>query len=66
MSNRHEPPEDADLAPISDAAEYLRVNRRTIRNWISEGKLAGYSWGPRIVRVDMNEVRQLGRRIPTA
>ena len=41
---------------ISEAAEYLGVTDRTIRQMIADGRLTGYRSGPRLVRVDLNEV----------
>lgn len=43
-------------ASIAQAAEYLGVTTRTIRQMIADGRLTGYRSGPRLVRVDMNEV----------
>lgn len=40
---------------ISDAAEYLGCNERTIRRYIAEGKFPGYRMG-RLLRVNLNEV----------
>ncbi len=41
---------------IADAAEYLQVTDRTIRQMIADGRLTGYRSGGRIVRVDLNEI----------
>jgi excisionase family DNA binding protein len=41
---------------LSEAAEYLGVTDRTIRNMIADGRLTGYRCGPRLIRVDLNEV----------
>jgi len=41
---------------ISEAAEYLGVTHRTIRQMIADGRLTGYRCGNRLVRVDLNEV----------
>lgn len=41
---------------IADAAEYLGVTPRTIRQMIADGRLTGYRNGPRLIRVDLNEV----------
>jgi excisionase family DNA binding protein len=43
-------------ASLKDAAEYLGVTDRTIRQWITEGKFCGYRCNARLVRVDLNEV----------
>ena len=50
-----------------DAAEYLGVTDRTIRNYISRGWLQGYRpRGSRIVRIDARELDSFMRVIPTA
>jgi excisionase family DNA binding protein len=43
-------------ATIHKAAEYLLVNERTIRDMVKSGRLTGYRNGPRIIRVDLNEI----------
>ena len=39
-----------------EAAEYLGVTDRTVRQMIADGRITGYRSGPRLVRVDLNEV----------
>lgn len=41
---------------MSEAAEYLGVTDRTIRQMIADGRITGYRSGSRLVRVDLNEV----------
>jgi excisionase family DNA binding protein len=53
------------LESISGAAHYAGVHPKTIRRRISDGSLTGYRFGPRIVRVDLNEVDAMLRPIPT-
>lgn len=43
-------------ATMAQAAEYLGVTDRTIRQMIADGRLTGYRSGPRLVRVDLNEI----------
>lgn len=43
-------------AKITEAAEYLGVSPRTVRTMIADGRLTGYRSGPRLVRVDLNEI----------
>jgi excisionase family DNA binding protein len=43
-------------AKIIEAAEYLGVTDRTIRDMILDGRLTGYRNGTRLVRVDLNEL----------
>ena len=51
---------------IDAAAEVLGVNPRTIRRMISSGQIRGYRVGPRLIRVDLNELDALASPIPTA
>jgi len=41
---------------IGEAADYLAVTERTIRQMIADGRLTGYRSGARLVRVDLNEL----------
>lgn len=41
---------------IAEAAEYLQVTDRTIRQMIADGRLTGYRSGGRLVRLDLNEI----------
>jgi excisionase family DNA binding protein len=43
-------------ASLKEAADYLGVTGRTIRQWISEGRITGYRINARLVRVDLNEL----------
>jgi excisionase family DNA binding protein len=54
------------LVSLSKAAEYLDTSSRTIRRAISDGRLAAYRFGPRTLRVDLNEIDAVLRRVPTA
>lgn len=54
------------LASISTAAEHLDVTPRTVRRYLAAGLLTGFRVGPRLVRVDLNEVDAMLRPIPTA
>jgi excisionase family DNA binding protein len=40
----------------SEAAEYLGVTTRTIRQMIADGRLTGYRSGARLVRIDLNQL----------
>jgi excisionase family DNA binding protein len=58
------PPKQTDVnraarrrfAKMKDAADYLDVTERTIRQMIADGRLTGYRSGSRLVRVDLNEL----------
>jgi excisionase family DNA binding protein len=54
------------LAGIADAAAYADVSTRTIRRYIADGRLTGYRVGPRLVKVDLADLDNLARPIPTA
>lgn len=43
-------------AKLAEAADYLGVTDRTIRQMIADGRLTGYRNGTRLVRVDLNEI----------
>ena len=53
------------LAPLNTAADYADVHPRTLRRRIADGSITGYRMGPRIIRVDLNEVDALLTPIPT-
>ena len=48
---------------IEFVAEFYGVSQRTIRNWISDGTLNGYELGPRLIRLDFDEIENLPVRI---
>lgn len=43
-------------ATPKQVAEYLGVSDRTVRTMVSDGRLVAYRNGPRLVRLDLNEV----------
>lgn len=45
-----------NYATLKQAAEYLGVTDRTIRQMIADGRITGYRNGPRLIRVDLNEI----------
>ena len=51
---------------IPDAADRYGVNPKTIRRWIAAGRIAGYRFGPRMLRVDLDELDALMRPLATA
>jgi len=54
------------LESIPKAAEYVGVSSKTIRRRIADGSLTGYRFGPRVLRVDLDELEAQLRPIPTA
>ncbi|MFL6142994.1 MAG: helix-turn-helix domain-containing protein [Labedaea sp.] len=60
-------PKPRRLASLVVAAEVLDVCPRTVRRLIAAGDLPGYRVdGTRVVKVDLNDVEKLIRRIPAA
>lgn len=55
-----------ELVTLEVAAQYLGVSPKTVRQWISEGKLTGYRLGNRMLRVDQNELDGLLRPLAAA
>lgn len=51
---------------MAEAAEYAGVSTKTIRRYIAAGRLTGYRFGPRMVRVNLAEVDALLHQIPAA
>lgn len=41
---------------IAEAAEYLQVTDRTIRQMVTDGRLTAYRCGTRLVRFDLDEI----------
>jgi excisionase family DNA binding protein len=54
------------LVRLAVAATYADVSTRTLRRYISHGRLTGYRVGPRLIKVDLNELDAIARPIPTA
>ena len=50
---------------ILDAATRVGVSTKTVRRWISTGHLHGYRMGPRLLRVDPDELDRMWILIPT-
>src|SRR3954470_23455695 len=59
-------PPSRHLAGGADAAAYADVSTRTIRRYIAHGRLTGYRVGPRLVKIDLDELDERARPIPTA
>ena len=51
---------------LSSAAERTGLSIRTLRRRVACGDLAAYRTGPRVIRVDPDDVDRLMVRIPTA
>jgi excisionase family DNA binding protein len=53
-------------ASLDRAASHAGVSTRTIRRRIADGSITGYRFGPRVIRVDLDEVESLFKRMPAA
>jgi excisionase family DNA binding protein len=51
---------------LADAAERVGVTTRTLRRWIAAGTLPASRVGPRLVRVNLDDLEALLRPIPAA
>ncbi|NMN93903.1 helix-turn-helix transcriptional regulator [Antrihabitans stalactiti] len=51
------------LASIAVAAECCDVSTKTIRRYIAAGRITGYRIGPRLLKVDLEELDQLLRPV---
>lgn len=56
--------EAAGLVTIQEAAKTVSVTERTVRNWIRDGLLTGYRFGPKIIRIERSEL--LGLATPVS
>ncbi len=45
-----------ELVSVATAANYLGVDSRTIRNMLLDGRLKGYTLGPRTLRLRLSEI----------
>jgi excisionase family DNA binding protein len=52
------------LVGINQAAEYADVHPITIRRWISAGRVPAYRAGPRLLKIDLNELDAMLRPVP--
>jgi excisionase family DNA binding protein len=51
---------DAELLTIADSAELLGVSERSIRNWITDGKLCAFRVAEgRLIRIRRHDVEAL-------
>jgi excisionase family DNA binding protein len=51
---------------VGDAAARVGLSTKTVRRWIASGQLAGYRMGPRLLRVDPDDVDRMLTLIPSA
>lgn len=48
-----------NYASLAEAAQAHAVSVKTLRRRIADGSLTGYRFGPKIIRVDLDEVAAL-------
>jgi excisionase family DNA binding protein len=46
----------AEIVSIAAAADHYDLSRQTVRRWIASGKITGHRVGPRLIRVDLEEI----------
>ncbi|MCF3939069.1 helix-turn-helix domain-containing protein [Gordonia tangerina] len=51
------------LESLTNAAEYADVSTRTIRRYIAAGRLTAYRVGPRLIKVDLNDLDAMLRPV---
>lgn len=44
---------------VAEAAKLYSVHPKTIRRWIAEGRIRAERVGPRLIRIDAEELRKL-------
>lgn len=54
------------LGSIRVAAEHADVCDRTIRRWIAAGRLTGWRTGPKLIKVDLDELDRIIRPVHAA
>jgi excisionase family DNA binding protein len=54
------------LASIPSAADYAACSTKTIRRRVADGSLPAVRFGPRVIRVDLDDVDALLRPVPSA
>jgi len=64
-STRQRPKAKRRLAGITEAAEYADLSDRTIRRYVATGRLIGYRVGPRLVKIDLDQLDAIIRPVPT-
>lgn len=50
---------------LTDVSRDYGISERTLRRYIAEGVLPAYRLGPRLIRIDPDDVAALFERIPT-
>ena len=61
-----QPTTRAIYVSLRQAAECLSVSEKTVRRLIADGVIAGYRVGPKSLRVKVDDLENVGKRIPSA
>jgi excisionase family DNA binding protein len=56
---------DPRWASFKDAAAYAAIPPKTLRDWVSKGRVPAYRIGPRQLQLDLNDIDRMRRRVPT-
>ena len=64
LPTRSTAPPTRHFVSIEQAANYTGLSVKTLRRRIADGTLTGYRAGPKLVRVDLNEVDAMLTPIP--
>ena len=59
-------PRGKRFASVQIGSQYSGLSEKTLPRYISDGRLTGYRLGARLLRIDLNELDQLFKPIPTA
>lgn len=51
---------------LEDAERYSGIPRKTLRRWISEGRLPGERVGPRRIQINLDDLDAMREPIPAA
>ena len=54
------------MVSIAAAADHYEVSQQTVRRWIASGKITAHRVGPRLIRIDLDEVEaKIIHTVPT-
>ena len=54
------------MVSIAAAADHYDVSQQTVRRWIASGKITAYRVGPRLIRLDLDEIEaKIIHTVPT-
>ena len=56
----------AEMVSIAAAADHYDVSQQTVRRWIASGRITAHRVGPRLIRVDLDEIEaKIIHTVPT-